>query len=397
MSANEVEDFEQFPSGAWEIPEELQVLREMVRRFVVEEVRPLEDKLEPDAVGLPALKLQELQEKARAIGLWALSVPRQFGGAGLGLFAQCLVAEEAAKCRLGAFFPAAGAIGGNLPSVMFKSTPEQFKTFGRPIIEGRAPKAFTAISESSGGSDPARAIQCHAERVGDHYILNGSKTWTSHAGPAKWGVVYARTGEAGHRDGISCFIVPTNSPGFSMSPIPVLIANSPHELYFDNVRVPVENRIGEEGQGFALADDFLVHGRIVYGAGPLGIAQEALRMTIEWAKQRQVFGGLLADKQGVGWMLADCAVELEAARMLVYAAAWKADLGHSVRVEAAMAKLKATEVAFNTVDTCMQLFGGLGVASELPLERWFRELRIKRLGEGATEVQKVIIARHLVK
>lgn len=382
-------------TGGWKMPAELEMLRDTVRRFIASEVAPAEAKLAEGQARLDPDLQAALQAKARDIGLWALATPERFGGAGMGVLAQVVIAEEAAKCRLGAFFPAAGAIGGDPPSVLFKGTEEQFERYGRPIIEGRMPKAFTAISEASGGSDPARAIQCRAERNGSHYVLNGTKTWTTHADRAQWGVVYARTGEPGRRDAISCFIVETDTPGLTRSPIPVMIANSPSELHFDNARVPAENRIGEEGTGFALADDFLVRGRIVYGAGPIGIAEEALRLTVAWAKERRVFGGLLADKQGAQWMLADCRIALDAARLLTYRAAWSADRGEPDRAEAAMAKWSATEAAFKTLDTCIQLFGGMGVSCELPLERWFRELRIKRLGEGATEIQRMIVARAL--
>lgn len=380
-----------------ELSEELVMLSETVRRFVAGPVREAEQTLVPGQARLAPDVLAELKTKAQALGLWALATPEEFGGAGLDVLSQAVVAEEAAKCQLGAFFPAAGAVSGDPPSVLFKGTAAQFEQFGRPIIEGTMPKAFTAISEASGGSDPARAIQCRAVRRGDHYVLNGSKTWTTHADTAAWGVVYARTGESGQRGGISCFIVETDRPGFRRKPIPVLISNSPSELHFDNVEVPVANRIGDEGEGFALADGFLTRGRITYGAGPLGIAEEALRMTVDWVRQRQVFGGLLADKQGVQWMLADCRVAIDMARLLVRHAARAADRGDAVRALAASAKWQATETAFKTVDTCMQLFGGLGVASELPLERWYRELRIKRLGEGATEVLRTLVAREMLR
>lgn len=381
--------------GGWELPAELEMLRETVRRFVADHVVPVEATMVLGQAKLSPEQQAALQEKARAAGLWALATPERFGGAGMGVLAQVVVAEEAAKCRLGAFFPAAGAIGGDPPSVIFHGTPDQFERYGRPIVEGRMPKAFTAISEASGGSDPARAIQCRAERDGDHYVLNGSKTWITHADRADWGIVYARTGEPGRRDGISCFIVETSTPGFTRTPIPVMIANSPNELHFENARIPVANRIGEEGAGFTLADSFLTRGRITYGAGPIGMAEEALRLTVEWAKERQVFGGMLADKQGAQWMLADCRLALDAARLLTYRAAWKADRDEPARPEAAMAKWSATEAAFKTLDTCIQLFGGMGVSCELPLERWYRELRIKRLGEGATEIQRMIVARSL--
>jgi acyl-CoA dehydrogenase len=383
-------------SGAWELPEELRLLQETVQRFMERDVRPLEEGLEHDAAGLPADLLQPLQEKARTLGLWALQTPAEFGGAGLSMLGQVVVAEQAAKCRMGAFFPAAGAFGGNPPSVLFQATNEQFERYGRPIIEGRSPKAFTAISESAGGSDPARAIQCRARPVEGHYVLDGTKLWTSHARTAEWGVVYARTGEQGRRDGISCFIVETDSPGLTMTPIDVMNSFAPSELHFDGVKVPGENRIGGEGEGFDLAADFLALGRILYAAGPIGIAQMALEMTTEWVKSRHVFGSRLADKQGIQWMIADSEIELRAARLLTYQAAWTADLGGDFRVEASVAKLSATETAFSVLDRCVQMHGALGLANDMPLERWFRDLRVKRLGEGATEVQRMVVARHLL-
>src|SRR5690606_19551577 len=256
--------------GAWELPEELRMLRDTVSRFMEEEVRPREAELPHDAAGMPEVVLAELQAKARALGLWSLQTPAAFGGAGLSVLGQVVVAEEAAKCRMGAFFPAGGAFGGNPPSVLFSGTPEQFERYGRPIVEGSAGRPFTAISEASGGSDPARAIRCRAIRDGDHYVLNGTKLWTTHVGKADWGIVYARTGEQGKRGGISCFIVDINTPGLSKKPIGVMTSYSPHELHFDNVRIPAENLIGEEGQGFSLASNFLVRSRISYAAGPIG-------------------------------------------------------------------------------------------------------------------------------
>ena len=172
---------------------------------------------------------------------------------------------------------------------------------------------------------------------------------------------------------------------------------APYELHFDDVRIPVENLIGEEGKGFAQASSTLVNGRILYAAGPIGIAQEALDLACAWAKDRDVFGGKLADKQGIQWMLVDCEVELRAARLLTYQAAWNADLGKDVRVGASVAKMYGTEAAYRILDRCIQIHGALGLAEELPLERWFRDLRVKRLGEGATEVQRVVIARDLLR
>lgn len=381
--------------GAWELPDELVLLRDTVRRFMDAHVHPEEEKLDHDTVGLPREQLVALQAKARELGLWALQTPEEYGGAGLGVLGQVVVAEEAAKCRMGAFFPALGAFGGNPPNVMFKASPEQFAKYAQPIIDGTMTKAYTAITEASGGSDPARAIQLKAVRDGDHYVLNGSKMWISHAPDADWGVVYARTSEG--RRGISAFILEKDTAGVTFNRIPVMASFHPYELHFDNVRVPAERLVGAEGQGFALASDFLVHGRIVYAAGPIGIAQSALDMACQWAKDRNVFGGRLADKQGIQWMLVDSEVELRAARLLMYQAAWNADLGRHVRVDASVAKMYGTEAAYKVLDRCIQIHGALGISTELPLERWFRDLRVKRLGEGATEVQREVIARSLVR
>lgn len=381
--------------GAWELPAELVMLRDTVRQFMIAHVHPLEAELDHDAIGLPREQLVELQDKARAIGLWALQTPEEYGGAGLSVLGQVVVGEEAAKCRMGAFFPALGAFGGNPPNIMFKASPEQFAKYAKPIVDGTMSKAYTAITEASGGSDPARAIQLKAVRDGDYYVLNGSKMWISHAPHADWGVVYARTGE--ERQGISAFVLEKNTPGVTFNRIPVMASFSPYELHFDNVRLPVGQLIGAEGQGFALASDFLVHGRIVYAAGPIGIAQSALDMACQWAKDRDVFGGRLGDKQGIQWMLVDSEVELRAARLLMYQAAWNADLGRNVRVDASVAKMYGTEAAYKVLDRCIQIHGALGISTELPLERWFRDLRVKRLGEGATEVQREVIARSLLR
>src|SRR3984885_435632 len=224
------------PSGAWQLPQELVMLRDTVRRFMDAQVHPLEEKLDHDTVGLPREQLVELQAKARELGLWSLQTPEEYGGAGLSVLGQVVVGEEAAKCRMGAFFPALGAFGGNPPNIMFKASPEQFAKYAQPIIDGTMTKAYTAITEASGGSDPARAIQLKAIRVGSKngaYLLNGSKMWISHAPQADWGIVYARTGEG--RNGISAFILEKDTPGVTFSRIPVMASFAPYELHFDNV------------------------------------------------------------------------------------------------------------------------------------------------------------------
>ncbi len=382
-------------NGSWELPSDLAMLQQTARRFMEREVIPEEDKVEHDAFTLPDDVLKQLQAKARAIGLWQVQTPAQYGGAGLSLLGQCLVAEEAAKCRMGAYIPACGAFGFDPPNVIFKGTRQQIEKYALPVIEA-GDKTFVAISEPSGGSDPARAIETRAERRGDRYVLNGTKVWISGAAQAKWGIVFARTGSEKSRGNITSFIVEKDRPGLSLKRIPVIRSYSPYELTFDNCEVPVENRLGEEGEGFKLAETWLVHGRVPYAAATLGIADAALRMAVKWARERRTFNSPLADKQAIQWMIADSEIELRAARLLVFQAAWNADLGKDIKVDASICKVFATETAGRIVDRCIQIFGGLGVACEMPLERWYREMRIKRIGEGPSEVHRMVVARELL-
>jgi len=221
--------------------------------------------------------------------------------------------------------------------------------------------------------------------------------WISGVQHAKWGVVFARTGEQGDRNGISSFIVELDTPGLTTRRIPVLRAYSPYELTFKDCRIPVENLLGQEGQGFKVFSKWTTEGRIPYAAGTIGVAQEALEMAIEWVKERETFKTKLADKQAIQWMVADSEMELQAARMLIYKAAMVHEEGGDLRYFSSMAKVTATETAHRVVDRCVQMFGALGVAEEMPIERWFRELRVKRVGEGPSEVQRMVVARALLK
>lgn len=383
------------PLGSWELPEELALLQETVARFMRREVKPVEDRQPHDCFALPVDELESLQVKAKQLGLWCLSSPQQYGGGGLGLLAQVVVAEEAAKCRMGAYVPACGAFDIDPPSVIWLGNEDQIARYGVAGIE-RGKKCFVAISEASGGADPARSIATRARRVGDRYVINGTKMWITAADKADWGLVFARTGAEGDRGGISCFIVDRHSPGVSTRPIPVIRSYAPYEVHFEDVEIPVENRLGEENAGFAVCQKWLVHARVPYAAGVIGIAQEALRMAIDWARERKTFKSKLADKQAIQWMIADSEMDLRAARLLTYQAAWRADLGHDIKIEASIAKVNATEAAGRVIDRCVQMFGALGVAQELPIERWYRELRIKRIGEGPSEVHRMVLARHLI-
>ena len=359
------------------------------------EVKPIDDRLPHDTYLPPPEILRPLQQKARELGLWFVQSPVAYGGAGLNVLAQCVVAEEAAKCRMGAYFPAAGAFGWDAPNVIFSGTPAQIEKYAVPAIaEGHY--TFVAVSEASGGSDPARAITTKARRDGDSYVLNGAKMWISGIDRAKWGIVFARIDGMQGRAGITSFIVEPHQPGISLKKIPVMRSFQPFEVHFDNVRIPVENRLGEEGQGFQLAEKWLVHARMPYAAISIGLAQAALDLAAEWASQRKTFGSLLAEKQAIQWMIADSEIELRAARLLTYQAAWRADLGQDAKIDASICKIHATETSFRVLDRCIQIFGGLGVSHEMPLERWFREARIRRIGEGPSEVHRMVVARDIL-
>ncbi len=379
--------------ATWQLPDELKGLQKVARDFVQREIRPIEETLDFDAYTLPKDALEAVRKKARQAGIWCVASPEAYGGSEMSLLAQVIVAEEASQCRMGAYVPAGAAFGWDPPNVIYRGTEEQIQKYAVPTI-AEGGKTFVAISEPNGGSDPARSITTTAVRDGDEYVLNGTKIWISAADSSDWGVVFARTSPG--RNGVSCFIVDAGAPGLSMKPIPVIRSWYPCELSFQDCRIPAENLIGEEGRGFALAQHWLIHGRVPYAAATLGIASAALRMAINYAKDRQVFGGPLAEKQAVQWMIADSEIEIRAARGLVYEAAWKADRGEDYKFEASACKVYATETAGRVVDRCVQIFGGMGVAKEFPLERWYRELRIKRIGEGPSEVHRMVVARQLL-
>lgn len=380
-------------SGGFRLSDELKALQRTVREFVREEVLPLEENLDYEAVEVTGNELLRLQGKAKDLGLWLPGAPESLGGMGLPLFAQTIVAEEASQHRLGAYNPALGAFGVEPSAVLYSGTPNQIERFVIPTLEGKK-ATFTAFSEPGGGSDPARAIQTTAVKNGNRWILNGQKKWISGGYEADYGLVFARTDEG--RSGITAFIVEKEMEGFTKERIPVIRPWYPSLLTLENVEVPEENVLGEVGQGFHLAQGHLVQYRIPYTAGCIGIGVAALRRAIKYANERDTFKSKLADKQAIQWMIADSEIELRSARWLLYEAAWKVDRGEDCRYESSSAKVFATEIAGRVVDRAIQIHGGMGVAKENPFERWYRELRIKRIGEGPSEVHRMVVARDLL-
>jgi acyl-CoA dehydrogenase len=378
----------------FQLPEELILLRDQIRRFMHDEVKPIEDKLDHDATGCSAEDRAHLKSLAEQMGLTRLTVPEEYGGNPVDSMTRVIIAEESAKCRLGGYAPALGAFGGGPPNIIWGGTEAQIEKYGIPCVEGKK-RAFVAITEPTGGSDPRNNISTRATRSGDNWLLNGRKMWITGALGADYGVVFARTSDGGDgvAPGITAFIVEPGFSGIEFNEIGVIRALSPYEIVLDNCEVPAENVLGAVGKGFGVAQSWLVDARIPYAAGCIGMAQEALDMACGWVKQRATRDGVLADKQAIQWMIADSEVELRAARMLVYDAASKVDAGMTAKVDASVCKLYGTETAGRVVDRAIQMFGGMGVAKEMPLERWYRELRVKRIGEGPSEVHRMVIAR----
>lgn len=380
------------------LSDEQKMVQETVRRFVRDEIRPVDDALDPDAIEFPEADVARLQEMTKAMGMFNAGVPKEYGGGGLDFFTTVVVAEETVKHRQGLYNPGGGAFGHGPNPLLYAGTPEQKERYLLPCVRGEKRGCF-AISEASGGSDPARAIQTRAVKTDKGWVLNGSKFWISFARQSDFVVVFVRSDSspAGTRGEISCFIVDKGTPGFTVSnEIPVIRPEAPYELIFEDCLVPEEQLLGERGQGFELLKSLLTSNRMPYAAQCIGIAQEAVEMTCEYAQIRETFGRPLAQRQAVQWMLADSAVEIHAARLVVYNAARLKAEGKPFTIESTMAKLIASETGYRVVDRCIQIHGGMGLAKELPLERWFRELRTRRIGEGPSEVQRMVIARDML-
>ncbi len=379
----------------YQLPEELRMARNLVSDYVQDEIIPLEQDLDHDAIHLPDEDYGRLTPKTKEMGMWCLGVPQEHGGAGLSLFAQVVIDEEMVQHRAGLYRPVYGTMGEPPPEIIWLGTDYLIETYGVPTVKGER-KGWFAITEPSGGSDPARAIQTRATRDGDDWIINGSKIFISGAPWADWGIVFART-DPDSRRGITAFVVENAWPGFSMNPIPVMRSYYPAQLFFDNLRVPSRNVLGEVNNGWdLLANKLLATARIPYSAANLGISVIAHRLAVEYSKTRETFGAPLASRQAIQWMLVDSEIEIRACRWLIWDAAWKHDAGEDFRQAASVAKVYSADILGNVVDRSIQVHGGYGVTEWLPLERWYREARIRRIGEGPQEVQKMVIAREIL-
>ncbi len=372
------------------LPEEIEMLKKNVREFTERELFPLEQEF-CLAGRLPLAKRLELEKKGRDLGFWALDVPVEFGGGGLGQLAMCVIHEELYRS------PMMFEFGGYIEPALYLCNDQQKEKYFHPIIRGEK-KTCYAFTEPGTGSDLAR-VQTRAVKKGDRWVLNGAKTFISHVDRADFIMVFASTDPGKGSKGITCFLVDKDAPGLHISkPIPTMGDDwDPYTLTFEDCAVPDENVLGEVNRGFIVADEQLTHGRLKIAAFNVGIGARCLEMGIRYAKERVTFGQPLATRQAIQWMLADSEVELMAARLLVHQAAWLADERRTIRNEAFIAKLYATEMAQNVSDRALQIHGGMGYTREVPIQSFYRQVRVWRIGHGTSEIHRMMIARNLLR
>ena len=382
----------------FDLPEEIRMLKDTVRRFVDKEMIPIErqardpskgHKLKPDV-------RSELETKAKALGLNGYDVPVEYGGQGLGVIAKVTVWAELARSIL---LPTRGAdvFGPVVSPILYHLNDEQKKKYLLPTIRGEL-KWCLAQTEPDAGGDPG-SMRTTAVREGDHYVVNGMKRFITGADEADFMQLIAATDRAkGSHGGISAFIVDMKTPGIKLlRPQELVIDDRPWEIAFENVKVPVENRIGEEGDGFRHAQHWINMGRLRHGARGIGVIERCLELGSSYAKQRVTFGKPLAERQAVQWMLVDSYMELHQLRLMVYDAAWKADQGREIRNEAYMAKIFGDTQSFLAADRCMEIHGGMGLATDLPIEKMWRDQRSMMITEGPIEILKMALARHVLR
>ena len=369
-------------------------LIEAVRRFVAERLRPLEAKVaEDDAIP------DDVVAEMRALGLFGLSIPEEYGGLDLSMEDECGVAIELGRTSP-AFRSAFGTnVGiGSQGLVMF-GTPEQKAKWLPKIASGELITSF-ALTEPEAGSDSA-SVQTRARRDGDVYVLDGAKRYITNANKAGLFTVMTRTDpEKKGAAGVSAFLVPRDLPGLSVGkPEKKMGQQGAHicDVIFEGVRVPVENRLGEEGEGFKVAMQVLDRGRLHIAAVCVGVAERLLVDCVAYASERKQFGQALASFQLIQAMIADSKTEAMAAKALVLETARKRDAGESVTLEAAASKLFASEMVGRVADRAVQIFGGAGYVADHGIERLYRDVRIFRIYEGTSQIQQLVVARETIK
>jgi acyl-CoA dehydrogenase len=368
---------------------ELDEFRRSLRRFVERELMPFERRAMSDA------ERDDIQRKAREAGFWLMDVPESLGGQGLGLQGMAVFWHEISRTIA---VPARdhSLFGPSVGPILLSLTGEQKRRYLDPVLAGLKTTCF-AQTEPDAGSDPA-SMRTRAVRTVGGYVINGVKRFITRADKADFAQVIAVTDPDKGARGISCFLVDMNTPGVRISAKhQTMMGEAPCEIVFVDVTVAEDNRVGAEGQGFAFAQRWLTEGRIRHGARACGVAERCLALTIDYAKQRKTFGDVLAERQGVQWILADCFTELHAAKLMVADAAAKLDAGEEARAETYMVKIYGDEMGFRVADRCLQLHGGIGLTTELPIEKFWRDQRSFMITEGPTEVLRTALAKLILR
>lgn len=370
--------------------EEHEMMRKMVRDFAETEITPYIDKMEA------GMFPKEVLEKMAEIGLMGITIPEKYGGAGMDFTSYIIAIHELSRvsATIGVILSVHSSVGTN--PILYFGSEEQKQKYIPKLASGEYLGAF-CLTEPSAGSDAANQ-KTKATRKNDNYIINGSKVFITNGGEADTYIVFAVTNPEAGKDGISAFIVEKDTQG-------LIIGKDEHkmglhgsrtvQLTFEDMKVPAENLLGNEGQGFKIAMANLDVGRIGIAAQSLGIAEAALEKSVEYSKQRVQFGKPIAAQQGVGFKLADIATQVEAAKLLVYRSANLQTEGLPCKSEASMAKLFSSRTAVETTTEAIQIFGGYGYTEDYPVERYFRDAKITEIYEGTSEIQKLVISKRL--
>lgn len=377
----------------FELSEEDQMLQQMVREFAENEVRPFASAIDREGY-FPT----DIIRKAAALGLTGVSVPEQYGGAGLKSIGTAITIEEISRCcaSTGVILSVNNSLVCD-PLMRF-ATEEQKERILKPLASGELLGCF-ALTEPQAGSD-ASNLHTMAVLDGDSYVVNGQKVWITNAANADWALLFCVTAKEKGYKGLTALMIHKDTPGFSVGK---------HEekmgirgavsagLHFENCRVPVSNRLTNDGEGFRVALSTLDGGRIGIAAQAVGIAQGAFEAALQYSKQRTAFGHSISDFQAIQWMLSDMATEIDAARLLTYRAAIAKDSGKRFSKEASMAKLFASETAMKHTIKAVQIHGGYGYSKEFPVERAMRDAKITEIYEGTSEIQRLVIAESILR
>jgi len=375
----------------FELTSEQKLFQKIINEFCEKEIKPIASKIDQEEYFS-----KDLYKKMGKMGLMSMTVPQDYGGAGIDRVSYMIALEEISRVcgSTGLTVEAHNSLG--VGHIYERGTEEQRKKYLPKILNGEGLAAW-ALTEPNAGSDAA-SLQSTAVLKGDEYILNGTKQFITSGDLAEVTTIMAKTDKDKGAKGISAFIIEKDTPGLRVGQIEDKLGlRGCHtvELILEDCHVPKENRLDKEGQGFIGAMDILDRGRTAIGAMSVGIARAALEDSIEYAQQRQQFGKPIGKNQAIQWMIADMATEIDAARLLVYRAAFLEDQQQPFSIEASMAKLFASEMAMRATRKAIQIFGGYGYTREYPVERYYRDIKLCTIGEGTSEVQRMVIAKRL--